>query len=147
MGKKISWWYDGIIFLHGIYTIRNKMETVFSASQQTGSVLQGDREGILQRYAINSIFSFCLKKKKNKQQAKGKRQKMTEEGKSSSEGKIQLTFSAASSLYYLNLQIWVGFFFILRVRVVSCSSSLLTQFDILEKLLSPCYVVHYCASS
>lgn len=29
-GEKISWWYDGIIFLHGIYTIGNKRkETLF----------------------------------------------------------------------------------------------------------------------
>lgn len=33
-GAKVSWWYDSIVFLHGIYTSRNKnIETLFLASQ------------------------------------------------------------------------------------------------------------------
>lgn len=102
---KISWWYDGIIFLHGIYTIKNKRRRTLFFNFSTDWISVAARQGGSSIDICHQFdFQFLFKKKKPKQQAKGKYQKMTREGKSSSEGKTHLTFSAASCLDCLGLR-------------------------------------------
>lgn len=115
-GEKISWWYDGIIFLHGIYTIGNKRkETLFQLINRLDQCCS--KIGwLLYRHMPSIWFSSSVSKKLNSRQRENIK-KWLERGKKTWRENTPSIF--CSLLFRLLESLYVGFFF-LYFRSWSC---------------------------